>query len=619
MAEETVIIRFQGDASSVETAANQAGNAVDSVGSKVKSSGGGFSALQTIATGAFHAIGEAAVNIAGSALSKLGDYVAGSIKEAADWNKVAAQTVAVVKSTGMAAGFTAKQLGNMASDMSAASGKSIFSDDAILGSENILATFTEIKGTSFTGATQAVLDISQAMGTDLQSSAVQVGKALNDPIAGISALSRVGVTFSDDQKAMIKTMVETGDVAGAQQVILNELGKEFGGSAAAAVNTFAGQQIVLAEQFKNVQQSLGEALIPILLRFGSFAQEVLVPAVQDLINVFIGWIDGVNWDGVMQDLVAISDALYDFIYGTDWQGGLDGIGAGLTSFLGFISPITSALSELWATAQPILSALYDAIVAQIASPEVQSQLQAVTTIFGLLADILVGVLAMAINGMRVQWQAMYDTFTIVWPYIQTAINIWMTLMQPLQALVIGVLTAISQALKGDFAGAWETVKGAVLTFISTINTAIATFAAEAVAKVTGMIATLATEATKVGTSIANGIAKGISDAKQAVINALIGVCNSAIEAAKKLLGIASPSKVFADQVGYQMSAGMAAGIVKGIPDVTGAIGAVSGAGVGAVNQTTQNYYLSASYQTAQSESSISQDLRAMQLLAGGMA
>jgi hypothetical protein len=68
-----------------------------------------------------------------------------------------------------------------------------------------------------------------------------------------------------------------------------------------------------------------------------------------------------------------------------------------------------------------------------------------------------------------------------------------------------------------------------------------------------------------------------------------------------------------------MSAGMAAGIVRGIPDITGAIGGATGAAVGAVNQTTQNYYLTASYQTAQSESSISQDLRAMQLLAGGMA
>lgn len=619
MAEETVIIRFQGDASSVETAANQAGNAVDSVGSKAKSSGGGFSSLQNIATGAFMAIGAAAVNIAGSALSKLGDFVAGSIKEAADWNKVTAQTAAVVKSTGMAAGFTATQLGNMASDMSATSGKSIFSDDAILGSENVLATFTEIKGTSFTGATQAVLDISQAMGTDLQSSAVQVGKALNDPIAGISALSRVGVAFSDDQKAMIKTMVETGDVAGAQQIILNELGKEFGGSAAAAVDTFAGQQIVLAEQFKNVQQSLGEALMPILMRFGSFAQEVLVPAVQDLINVFIKWIDGVNWDAVMQDLGAISDALYDFIYGTDWQGGIDEIQGGLNAFTKAIAPITSAIAALWAVAYPALTALYNVITTQLASPGTQSQIAGIVSIFTLLGEILIGIVALAINTMRMQFQAFYNVFTVVWPYVKTAIGIWMTIMAPLQDLVVGVLTMISTLLRGDFLGAWQMVMTAILTFVNTINIAVGTFVQDIVKKVTGVISSLATEAAVIGSAIAAGIVHGIESGATSVINAILGVVNDAIAAAKKLLGIASPSKLFADQVGYQMSAGMAAGIVRGIPDVTGAIGVTTGAAVGAVNQTTQNYYLSASYQTAQSESSISQDLRAMQLLAGGMA
>ena len=619
MAEEVVLIKFQGDASSVETAANQAGNAVDSVGSKAKSSGGGFSALQTIATGAFMAIGEAAVNIAGSALSKLGDFVAGSIKEAADWNKVTAQTAAVVKSTGMAAGFTATQLGNMASNMSAASGQSIFSDDAILGSENVLATFTEIKGTSFTGATQAVLDISQAMGTDLQSSAVQVGKALNDPIAGISALSRVGVTFSEDQKAMIKTMVETGDVAGAQQVILNELSKEFGGSAAAAVDTFAGQQIVLAEQFKNVQQSLGEALMPILMRFGSFAQEVLVPAVQDLINVFIGWIDGVNWDGVMQDLGAISDALYDFIYGTDWQGGLNGIGAGFASFMTFIDPVILALQNLAMVAIPIFTSIYNSIMTTIGSPAIQANLAGTVEIFTLLGQILFQVVGLAIDAIRLNMQSMFNVFSIVWPYISMAFTAWIALMQPLQDLVIGALTAISQLLRGDTAGAFDTVKTAVQTFVTTVTTAVSGMAATVATTVSGMATSLATAAVSVGSQIANGIAKGISDGATAIANAAKSAASSALDAAKNLLGIKSPSKVFADQVGYQMSAGMAAGIVRGIPDVTSAIGAVSGAGVGAVNQTTQNYYLSASYQTAQSESSISQDLRAMQLLAGGMA
>jgi hypothetical protein len=71
------------------------------------------------------------------------------------------------------------------------------------------------------------------LGTDLKGSAVQLGKALNDPIAGVGALSRVGVTFTETQKDMIKTMVEAGNVAGAQTLILDELGKEFGGSAKA--------------------------------------------------------------------------------------------------------------------------------------------------------------------------------------------------------------------------------------------------------------------------------------------------------------------------------------------------------------------------------------------------
>jgi phage-related protein len=618
MAEETVVIRFIGD-DQVSKAADAAGNAVDNVGKSAKSSGGEFNALQNIATGAFMAIGAAAANLAGAALSKVGDFLTGSIAEASQWNSVIAQTEAVVKSTGQAAGFSAKQFADMAQSMSASAGQSIFSDDAILSATNVLATFTEIKGTSFTGATQAILDISQAMGTDLQSSAVQVGKALNDPIAGISALSRVGVTFSDDQKALIESMVAVGDVAGAQQVILNELGKEFGGSASAAVDTFAGQQIVLAEQFKNVQQSLGESLLPVLMRFGSFAQEVAVPAVQDLVNVFIAWIDGVDWPAVMSFLGSITDALYDFIYGTDWQSGLNGISAGFTSFTRFIAPITSALKILYDTAAPIIAQLYSAIVTQLASPQTQGQLDGLAKIFTLLADILVNVVALAINGMKIQFQAFYTVFTIVWPYVQTAIRIWMTIMQPLQDLVIGVLSAISLVLKGDFLGAWDTVKNAVLTFFSTINTAVANFVNDITGKISRVISSVASEATKVGNAIANGIADGISNAKDAVIRALMSACNSAIDAAKKLLGISSPSKLFADQIGYQMSAGMAAGIIRGVPDITGAISGVTGAAVGAVNQTTQNYYLSASYQTAQSESSISQDLRAMQLLAGGMA
>ena len=618
MAEETVVIRFIGD-DQVSKAADAAGTAVDGVGAKAKSSAGGFSALQTMATGAFMAIGAAAVNVAGAALSKLGDFVAGSIAEAAEFQSVFAQTEAVVKSTGMAAGLTASQMASMADAMSASSGMSLFSDDAILGATNVLATFTQIRGENFGGATQAVLDMSQALGTDLNSASLQVGKALNDPIAGISALGRAGVQFTDSQKSQIEAMVAAGDVAGAQSIILGELTTQFGGSALAAVDTYAGQQIVLAEQFKNVQQSLGESLMPVLMRFGSFAQETLVPAVQDLVNVFIEFIDGVNWDGVMQDLGAIYDALYDFIYGTDWQGGLDTIGAGLDSFLGFIAPITSAIANLYAVAVPAITALYGAITTQLASPQTQGYIQNLVTIFNLLGDILISVVSLAINGMVIQWQSLMTTLQFLWPYIQIVLNGFMALIAPFQTLIIGALTAISQLLKGDFAEAWSTLQTSVSAFVTTVQTAVGTFVTDVSAKIGGLVSSISAQAMAVGQNIADGIANGISNGVAAITNAAKGAAQSALDAAMALLGIHSPSTVFANLVGKPIAQGMAAGIMSGLPDVTNAMNATLGSGVNSAQATVQNYYqLSATYNTQQSESSIMADFNAMQLLAGGI-
>ena len=313
MAEETVIIRFQGDASSVETAADAASNAVEGVEKTTKTAGKGFDALGTIATGAFQAIGAAAVNLASAGFAKITDFIAGSIEEASSFQSVFAQTEAVVKSTGEAAGLTADQMADMADALSAASGMSLFSDDAILGAQNVLATFTQIKGVNFGGATQAIIDMSQALGTDLQSSAMQVGKALNDPLAGITALGRAGVQFTEEQKAMIKSMVESGDVAGAQSIILGELTTQFGGSALAAVDTFAGRQVVLQEKLANVQQTLGNSLLPIIERFAGFASTTLVPAVEAMVIAFTGFADDTDWDGIIASLNSTASALGSFI------------------------------------------------------------------------------------------------------------------------------------------------------------------------------------------------------------------------------------------------------------------------------------------------------------------
>ena len=146
--------------------------------------------------------------------------------------KAIADVEAAVKSTGGAAGLTSKQLQEMASSLQ---DNSLFGDEAILKEVTAnLLTFTKVSSDSFQRAQQAVLDLSTRMNVDLKSATIQVGKALNDPIGGITSLSRAGIQFTEQQKNMIKSLVETGKVSEAQSLILKELETQFGGAAEAA-------------------------------------------------------------------------------------------------------------------------------------------------------------------------------------------------------------------------------------------------------------------------------------------------------------------------------------------------------------------------------------------------
>jgi hypothetical protein len=142
---------------------------------------------------------------------------------------------------------------------------STYSDEAVQSAENLLLTFTKITAPTFPEATQAVLDMSTALGEDLNSSAIRIGKALQDPILGVMALRRVGVNFTDSQKEMLKQLVETGHGMEAQKLILEELALEFGGSAAKQLQTFSGRLAWMKNQVGELQEGLGFGLVNALL------------------------------------------------------------------------------------------------------------------------------------------------------------------------------------------------------------------------------------------------------------------------------------------------------------------------------------------------------------------
>lgn len=169
-----------------------------------------------------------------------------------------------LKATGYAAGFTAAQLLDQAKALQQVTR---FGDETITAMQTMLLTFKNIKGDEFKRATEAALDMATAeaavsgRAVDLTATSIRLGKALNDPILGISALSRVGVQFTEQQKNLIKTLVLTGKTAEAQQVILTELEGEFGGMAR-DVNTASGALKQMWNALGDVAERIGQAFLP---------------------------------------------------------------------------------------------------------------------------------------------------------------------------------------------------------------------------------------------------------------------------------------------------------------------------------------------------------------------
>ena len=169
-----------------------------------------------------------------------------------------AQVEARIRSTGGAAGVTAGELAAMAA---ALQGATTFGDEEILEAQALLLSFRNVAGDAFGAATEAMLDLAVGMRTDLRSAAVQIGKALDDPVRGLDALSRSGTTFTAAQRETIRALVETGRVAEAQALILGELETQYGDAARAARATLGGALQSLGNAFGDLlelQQSSTE-------------------------------------------------------------------------------------------------------------------------------------------------------------------------------------------------------------------------------------------------------------------------------------------------------------------------------------------------------------------------
>lgn len=210
-----------------------------------------------------------------------------SVKAAAEAEDVQADLAATLLSTKGAAGMTLDALNELASGFQ---NTTRFEDDVVLKGESMLLTFTNIGKDVFPQATEAMLNMGQKFGS-VDAAALQLGKALNDPIAGVGALRRVGVQLTDQQEQQVKDFMAINNIAGAQKIILGELQTEFGGLAVAAGQTLSGKLDILKNKFGDIQEKIGGAMLPGLTKLGeSLIKTLDNPIVTKAIDSITNWL-----------------------------------------------------------------------------------------------------------------------------------------------------------------------------------------------------------------------------------------------------------------------------------------------------------------------------------------
>ena len=151
-----------------------------------------------------------------------------------------------------------------------------------------LLTFSELgktadtMGGAFDRATTAAIDMAAAGFGSAETNAVQLGKALQDPIKGITALSRSGITFTEVEKERIRTLVESNKLGEAQALVLAAIETQVKGTAAATVTS----SFKMGAAFGHIKDSVGEALLPMMDKLATFVVKEVIPAFNSFVEKY---------------------------------------------------------------------------------------------------------------------------------------------------------------------------------------------------------------------------------------------------------------------------------------------------------------------------------------------
>lgn len=466
------------------------------------------------------AFGRGLKSVVGPAVAAAGvagtiGLVKGAVAEAREAQKVGALTTQIIKSTGGAANVTAGQVGRLAT---ALSNKTAVDDEAIQKGANLLLTFKNVRNEAgkgnkiFNEATAAAVDLSAAGFGSIDSASKMLGKALNDPIKGMTALGRAGVTFTASQEKQIKALVKSGDLLGAQKIILGEVKSQVGGAAAASAT--AGEKMKVA--WDNAKESLGTALLPTIDALQTAITTKVIPAI-------------VSFIGFLQKNPGIVKAF--------------GIAVGAIA-LAFAAAFVAANAIVIGLGLVVAALVYAYTHSKTFRTIVQTAFKVVRTVVVTVIKVIVAVIKTGIAVIKAVWNFFKSVPGIVSRAFNSAKNF------------------VSSAIR------------AVVRFVSNGVRDVLKFFRELPGKIAGFLKSLPGRMKSIGQDMMNGLINGIKKIGKTIGKVLVGLLPGPLRKFAGALGLASPSKLFR-QYGEWTVEGYVQGIDRKAPTVTPAVASIA--------------------------------------------
>lgn len=504
---------------------------------KWKRWGGGVGKAALVGTAAVAGLG-----IAAGGVLAIGTYKA--VQSASDLNETVSKTKVIFgksakdilswsKTSAGALGQSQRQA------LDAASTFAVFGKSAGLSGKDLTGFSKELSGLS--------ADLASFYNTDPEEAITAIGAALrgeSEPIRRFGVLlddaSLRAEAFKQGIIASTKDALTPQQRALAAHALIMKQTKDAQGDFARTSGGLANQQRIFNAELENAKAAIGQSLLPLAT--------AIMPKITAAIPAVV--------DGIKSLISAVQGIVGPFVQA---QGGV----------AGFQTKAQTLFSQIRSAAVPVMEALGRtfAVVGQMAAtvgPALGRYIGTVLQTIGRIAAVALPIIADGIEQIgpplaRIAARLLtFSTFmvrmfgTVLPPIIRTLAPVFSAVFSTIGA----VLTAIAALLEGDFSGAWQAaVKAAQIWFVKLPGIILGILG--------DLVGMAAGKAAEIGRGIIQGIVSAIKAAPGAIKDALAGVLGGALDFAKGLLGIASPSKVFKDEVGKPIGQGIVAGFLNG--------------------------------------------------------